>query len=571
MSRNLWRLGWSACLLIIAGTCLADSFSEGFALYKAGKYQEAVVKLEQATHEEPNNAKAWWQLNFAYNKLNRYADALRAVRKAGELDPTHGFASAPGKYEEVLSRLERKVLGATSSPRAFGTRRSSTSTLGSVIGNNITRQLLDQGVYVAPGMNVDVNHLRSVARELGSPPVKFVVLNSSAEPNALAAEADRIRRALNLEDGIVIIGGRQGVAAASKSLDQRALEAAVQQAAPQIAAGNYTAGLDSLARNLVRAQQMRQQQSRKMWIAILLLAGGVVIAWIIVRQIAMARTLATHRERLERLKSDVISQMNYLEDSASHLDEERAAQVREARIAAGTKLDEAARLMATSRSIHDLRRAQTLLDQAQAELMRGRAIADGREETLTAATLAPRVETSARIDWSQVPEDERGVCFFCSRPELLINLTPVTVNLDDRPQKVLACRDDLETIKTGQMPMIRAFNVDGRYVPWYADSRYDPYRDYYDRGYDNRSLLSDMIAFSMIDRMFWVWHRPAWGGGWDNTYVFYPDHETYCDYYSKHAAAADYDRPSNAAGAGFLQDVGGDDSVGAGVLGGDQS
>ncbi|HXG23444.1 MAG TPA: hypothetical protein VNJ09_02725, partial [Chthonomonadales bacterium] len=350
------------------------------------------------------------------------------------------------------------------------------------------------------------------------------------------------------------------------------LQAAVQQAAPQIAAGNYTAGLNLLARNLVRAQQARQQQSRNIWITILMLAGGAVVAWIIMRRIAMARALAARREPLERLKSDVISQMNYLEDSASHLDEERAAQVREARIAAGTRLDEAARMMVRPRNEQDLLRAQTLLDQAQTELARGRAIAEGREGSPTVTTLAPRTETSARVDWSQVPEDERGACFFCSRPELLINLTPVTVNLDDRPQKVLACRDDLETIKTGQMPMIRAFNVDGRYVPWYAESRYDPYRDYYDRGYDNRSLLSDMITFSLIDRMFWDWHRPAWGGGRGDTYVFYPDHETYCDYYSKHAAAsADYDQPSNAAGAGFLQDVGGDDSIGSSLLGGDRS
>lgn len=572
MYRHLRWLAWSACFLIIAGACLADSFSEGRTLYKAGKYREAVAKLEQATREDPNNAKAWWQLNFAYNKLNRYADALRAVRRADEIDPKHGFASAPGKYEEVLTRLERKVSGATSSRRTSGTRRGSASTPGSGIGGNITRQLLDEGVYVAPGMNVDVAHLRAVARELGPPPVKFVVLNSTAGPNALAAEADRVRRALNLEDGIVVVGGRQGVAAASKSLDQRTLQAAVQQAAPQIAAGNYTAGLDSLARDLVRAKRARQQRTTNTWLIVLLLASGGIVAWVIVRQIAMARALAARREPLERLKSDVISQMNYLEDNASHLDEERAARVREARIAAGTRLDEAARLMASPRSERDLQRAQTLLDQAQGELARGRAIAEGREGTLTAAPLAPGVVTSARTDWSQVPENERGACFFCSRPELLTNLTPVTVNLDDRPQKVLACRDDLEALKTGQMPMIRAFNVDGRYVPWYADSRYDPYRDYYNRGYDNRSLLSDLVTFSLIDRLFWDWHRPAWGGSWGDTYVFYPDHETYCDYYSRHAAAsADYDQPSNAAGAGFLQDVGGDDSVGASFFGGDQS
>jgi tetratricopeptide (TPR) repeat protein len=465
MNRHLWGLAWSACCLIISGACLADSFSEGRALYKAGKYQEAVVRLEQATREDPNNAKAWWQLNFAYNKLNRYADALQAVRRAGEIDPKLSFASTPGKYAEVLSRLEQKVKRATFSRQTSGTQRRHTSTPESGIGGNITRQLLDQGANVDPG-----------------------------------------------------------------------------------------------------------QQTQKTWVTLLLLAGGAIVVWVIVHQMATARRLTALREPLERLRSEVISQMNYLEDSISHLDEERATKVREARIAAGTKLDEASRLMVHPRRLRELTRAQTLLDQAQAILFRGRAIADGKEESLGATTPASGTEAYPHPNWSQVPENERGTCFFCSRPELLANLTPVTINLDDRPQKVLACRDDLQIIKTGQIPMIRAFNVDGRYVPWYADSRYDPYRDYYERGYDNRSLLSDMITLSLIDRMFWDWHRPAWGGSWGHTYVFYPDHEAYRDYYSQHAAAsADYPRPENAAGASFLQDVGGGDSVGTSFFEEDQS
>ena len=154
----------------------------------------------------------------------------------------------------------------------------------------------------------------------------------------------------------------------------------------------------------------------------------------------------------------------------------------------------------------------------------------------------------------------------------------MTVNLDGNQQKVLACPNDLKTIKSGQMPSIRAFNEGGRYVPWYASQGYDPYRDYYSRGYD-RNWVSDMIMLSMIDHMFWGWHNPmgwGWGGGYGgwggNTYVFYPDHDNYRDHYAGEAAGyGDFSRdPDNAGGADFLGSSSGD-TGGSDYAGSDQS
>src|SRR5258708_27453430 len=90
-------------LLVLSAVALADSFSDGKALYKQSRYPEAVTKLEQAAKEKPADARVWWQLNFAYNKVNRHKDALNAVQKAAQLDPAHGFASDPSKYTQILS------------------------------------------------------------------------------------------------------------------------------------------------------------------------------------------------------------------------------------------------------------------------------------------------------------------------------------------------------------------------------------------------------------------------------------------------------------------------------------
>lgn len=578
-----------AVCFIVTSAALADPLSEGRALYKAGKYQEAVVKLEQAVQQQPNDAKVWWQLNFAYNKLGRYSDALRAVLKAGQIDPKHTFASSPGKYEETLQRLQSKVGNA-----ATGSQGQPSASVSvprprvSPTGGSITQQLITGDVYAEPGISVDAERLQRVSQELRPTVVKFVVLNREYRSATLAREGDRIlnylKGYLNQGQGYVILASRRGIAVATKALSRDTIRDLTGQVAPQIEAGQYTEGLEALARGLVRAHTSSApsvQTGVGTPVAIPVvhkapvgLIIGIIVAVVagIVILVKLTHAIANRREMHARMgpinaqKSEVIAGINQLEEGATTLDPALAAQVRQCRIAAGTKLDEASRIIRSARSYVDLGRAQSLLDQAQGDIARGRSLMEGgvgapQPPTGTSAPTQPAGSAPPQ-DWNAVPADQRGVCFFCSRPMLLSELTPVTVNLSGQQQKVLACPDDLATIKTGQMPQIRAFNDNGRYVPWYAYQGYDPYRDYYRMG--GGSFLGDLVALSLIDNMFWNWHHPmgwGWGGGWGgNTYVFYPDHEVYRDYYSGQAAGyGDFTRPpDDAAGTDFLQDTGGD-------------
>ena len=104
-------------LVALAPACRADDYEDGRALYKAGKFAEAAAKFEHATQENPNDAKSWWQLNFAYHKLNRDSDALKAVQKAGQADPKHTFASEPGKFEQILDSAGRRPARPPAPPR----------------------------------------------------------------------------------------------------------------------------------------------------------------------------------------------------------------------------------------------------------------------------------------------------------------------------------------------------------------------------------------------------------------------------------------------------------------------
>src|SRR5262249_21935398 len=148
---------------------------------------------------------------------------------------------------------------------------------------------------------------------------------------------------------------------------------------------------------------------------------------------------------LERQKAEVISQLNFLEDSAAIAEPAAANAAKQARIAAGTKLDQAARIISHAKTEQDLGRAQVLLDQAQADIQRGKAALEGLPSgaaggSAGGGTVPPVYPTSqqssAQTDWSSIPNQDRGVCFFCSRPSMLSELTPVTVNLDGNPQKV---------------------------------------------------------------------------------------------------------------------------------------
>lgn len=585
---------------LITPGALADALSEGRALYKAGDYPAAVARLEQATREDPRNAKAWWQLNFAYNKLSRYADALRAAEQADRVDPKHGFASEPGKYAEVVGRLRSKVGAPAPAGSNRPSSRPSTGSIGAsgAPAGDLVRRLTSGSVYVAPGMGVDTARLERVARDLRPTVVKFAVLNSRSGSATLSREADRIRRYLSIGNGYVIMASRAAVAASGAKLSQATLRDLTRRVAPQMQAGDYAGGLERLARDLVRTRREQTTGTLVTWLVIVGVIVGAIVLWVVFRGLANARAMRARREPLERLKGEVVGQMSYLDGSLAVADAATAARIRDARVAAGTKLDEASRIMATARGERDMNRAQSLLDQALTDLAAARAAADRAAEggpaspaqaaasqagaAADAASGAPPRYPAAdeRTDWTQVPENERGVCFFCSRPARMRELTPVTVNLEGEDRRVLACPDDLATVRSGAAPRIRAFEQDGRYVPWYAYDRYDPYRDYDGAG----SVLSNLVTLSLIDRMFWGWRHPAgwsWGGGyggWGGGYPFYVDHSHYRDWQSDRAAAAvDFGAPDHAAGTDFLQadsaldDASGPQAGGTDFLGSDAS
>ena len=275
------------------------------------------------------------------------------------------------------------------------------------------------------------------------------------------------------------------------------------------------------------------------------------------------------------------AQMRAFREQGQHLDEKTAERMMEAQKAVNEKLDQAAVLLktATQQRHYDrigriLTQVQAKLGNSQASLGRAKARADERVQRQaqrqtereaeqqarqdqraqeSAARRAgsfgqraaqtvpqrgsfapPAQVTSAATTWNTIPPRERGVCFFCSRPCLLRELTPVTVPIGGNARRVLACPQDYATIQSGSLPQIRAFMVGARPVPWYAYNRYNPYDDYYPGGYGVNFYL-DMYPYGAFDGGYWNFDGPyQYDNGSDGgqPYNFTPDTEAAQDFFS---------------------------------------
>jgi hypothetical protein len=104
---------------------------------------------------------------------------------------------------------------------------------------------------------------------------------------------------------------------------------------------------------------------------------------------------------------------------------------------------------------------------------------------------------TATLMLEEIPLEERGACFFCSKPSRIPQLTVVNVTVNGQRRKVLVCAEDMQIIRRGAVPKIRMESISGGFVPWYLAPDYDPYRDYFNGSayYSPNSGMRDGLAF----------------------------------------------------------------------------
>ncbi len=113
------------------------------------------------------------------------------------------------------------------------------------------------------------------------------------------------------------------------------------------------------------------------------------------------------------------------------------------------------------------------------------------------------------IDNQRAPlfEPMQGVSYFSSQPS--DQLIPVEVNFGGTRKTVMVTPQERDQLMQGQMPQLRGqYSQSGQFMPWYAVSGYDPYRDY-----NSHNFIWDVIAISAISSMFTPHYGYGWGGG----------------------------------------------------------
>ncbi len=60
-------------------------YNKGIALYKLGKYQEAITSYDKAIEIDPNYAKAWHNKGLALKKQGNHIEAEQCFKIAKEL------------------------------------------------------------------------------------------------------------------------------------------------------------------------------------------------------------------------------------------------------------------------------------------------------------------------------------------------------------------------------------------------------------------------------------------------------------------------------------------------------
>ncbi len=83
----------------------SDPVSQGIQLYRAGKYNEAVAVLKQASKNQKNNADLWHFLGLAQHRTSQVKDAIKSFQKAIKLRPD--FAPSRVSLAVLLLRADK--------------------------------------------------------------------------------------------------------------------------------------------------------------------------------------------------------------------------------------------------------------------------------------------------------------------------------------------------------------------------------------------------------------------------------------------------------------------------------
>lgn len=592
-------------MLFVACPAFGGAMQDGNAAYKAKDYPAAIAAYSKAASGETGveKAKAEYKLGLSYEKTKDFSNALSSYTAAQAADPSLSFAKNPGAFERKLARAQRLAAGgAATAP-----------------GQSVENALVTSNVYIDAGLPVQIDKttLEQVAVENARTQVKIAILaglpawyqkfaNEHAydSTSALVHYVEGLHKHLALgRNGLIVVctsGYGAGIAIQSSELKKDAEARIAQRYVAAIQAGDM-GQVVPMAREVVSAINGVHAGAQALILGVVLIVVLIVAIVLIQRARLKSARMTSLRAPVDALRKSVEDNIEYIDGYLPALPKNNADtdQVRAFRQAAAARFEQAVKAIDRATEPSDLSRAKTQLDAAAKDCQQARRYLDrvtgGTAKIAGDDAVRPAEQAPDPEDPSAVPEKERGVSFFSSKPAPISRLVPVTINVDGVDRQVLATPSEAAEIAKGQIPAVRSFQVNGRVVPWYMYDGYDPYRDYWQY---QRSGWSDLaagavagfIGAELIDSLF---SRPAYAGSWISPYGYAPGWDSWGhwdlydrDYFDseslrahQYAFSDPYTNPAQAGGAGFAgdgydqSDYGNDggQAGGAGFFGGDNS
>ena len=316
-------------------------------------------------------------------------------------------------------------------------------------------------------------------------------------------------------DALIVVVAKQpgrgvSIITQSNALSKADRDAIIKQTWPEIKQ-NEAYGIADLAQKVSYKMTANDYgKGAALWIIFLVVVIGVgVLVWSGARK--RKEQMAQLRGPLDALRANVLSGIEYLDNYIDVLPKNNpdSDQVRIFRQAASTKFDQAVKILDRATEPSDLGRAQGLLDRAQADVQQARRYLDratgGTGDIPGDDALRPEPMPESQDQVNQIPQNQRGVSFFSGRPAPVGSLVPVTITVNGMERQVLVTPEEADELRQGRMPQVRAFQVGGRYVPWYQYNSYDPYRDYW--AYENsgwgftNGLAAGFIGAEILDSL----------------------------------------------------------------------
>jgi hypothetical protein len=284
-----------------------------------------------------------------------------------------------------------------------------------------------------------------------------------------------MREQLGLSSGTIILVTKKGYGIHSSDLSAGEMDRITREAQPHFT--SYYDGVKFLADQATQEiQSDRSAGQRNLLMLALLAIGGIAFF--------RSRKLAAQKKRITELNRQLNERLAALQDEFKRFDLETPSvedspllqEAKQLRSAAVDPFAEAGEKFNVAQTVAQYEEADAITTQAERLAAKARV---RLEQAQGKRPLDDPNEPGSIPRAEDVPADDRGACFFCSKPSRLRDLHPLEIDMAGQAQRVLACDDCYDVAKTGRQPQILAVpDEQGRRVPWYQSNRYDPWNDY---------------------------------------------------------------------------------------------